>query len=461
MKSRNSGTVKQQANAVGQLSLVEHALCQLDPRSSAKSTRFDTEYRFYDANGNQQTASVTLHNPMGLTANDEFFLWGLLALTCAETNPGIEFWATPHYILKRLGCSHKPGGKDHRIFRAALRRLAAVNYESDQFYDPIRQERCAVSFGFLSYQLPLDPGTSRAWRIVWDPVFFDFCLAAGGSFRFDLDVYRSLDCGTRRLFLLLRKVFHRRQTSQRMELRHLAVNILGFSPSIPTFKLREKVLRCAARLCVLGIIQTPRNASGLMNCITKQGKGLYSIKFERGPNFAAVRGIKSRERVQDSRFYEQLKRIGFEDSGIARTLGEYKPHLLERWIDVTLIAIERFGPPFFRRSPQAFLIDNLKNAAMGTRSAPDWYHELRKHEETRRKPELRKHESDAFEDFLTGQGRRQFESVVKQMLRHLHSSGQSSREAKSNAEQFAREHMRKRFSSSNVTNPTHISKLLQ
>lgn len=111
----------------GQLSLVEHALCPLDARVSMKPnlTHF-SEYHFFDRHGNRKSATARVDCPNGLSANDEFYLWGLLALTFADDEPGIEFRATPHFCLKQLGRDTKPGGKEHRLFREALKRLAAV-----------------------------------------------------------------------------------------------------------------------------------------------------------------------------------------------------------------------------------------------------------------------------------------------------------------------------------------------
>lgn len=192
----------------GQLSLVEHALCPLDTKASLQSNlTHHSEFSFYDGNGHKKQANARVDAPNGLSANDEFYLWGLLALTFRQEDPGIEFRATPNYCLKQLGIPRKPGGKEHRLFRDALRRLAAVNYQCENFYDPIRSERCDISFGFMSYRLPLKNDSNRAWRIAWNPIFFEFCKASGGSLEFDLQIYQKLDQASRRLFLLLRKVF--------------------------------------------------------------------------------------------------------------------------------------------------------------------------------------------------------------------------------------------------------------
>ena len=78
-----------------------------------------------------------------------------------------------------------------------------------------------MSFGFLSYSLPLDPESGRAWRFAWDPIFFELVAATGGHVWFDLTTYRGLDPASRRLFLFVCKVFARRETTPRMNVRHL------------------------------------------------------------------------------------------------------------------------------------------------------------------------------------------------------------------------------------------------
>jgi hypothetical protein len=154
---------------LAQLSLIEHALCPLDTKVSLRDGfRYSTGF-FYGPSGRRRFGNVTLTAANGLSPGDEFFLWGLLALTLADRDGGIEFWATPHYCLRRLGCigdGTTKGGGNYESFRQAIGRLAAVTYTSDAFFDPVRSEHRQVAFGFLSYSLPLDPA----------------CPARGGSF---------------------------------------------------------------------------------------------------------------------------------------------------------------------------------------------------------------------------------------------------------------------------------------
>jgi hypothetical protein len=61
-------------------------------------------------------------------------------------------------------------------------------------------------------------------------------------------------------------------------------------------------------------------------------------------------------------------------------LHQFREHLIQQWSDVTLAALEHKGPSFFKRSPQAYFMHNIQNAALGTRTPPDWWLDLRKNE---------------------------------------------------------------------------------
>src|SRR5262249_41691927 len=189
----------------GQLSLLEHSLCPLDPEASLRlGLQHETSYFYYDKNGNRKTAKVKVLAPLGLSACDELYLWGLLALTLAQPEGEGELCATPYYCLRMLGViaegdARKWGGEGFGEFRQAVERLSAVKYVNERFYDPMRLEHRRVGFGFFSYNLPLELESSRAWTIAWDPIFFGFCKAVKGGLAFDLDTYRALDPASRRL----------------------------------------------------------------------------------------------------------------------------------------------------------------------------------------------------------------------------------------------------------------------
>ena len=367
-------------SGLGQLTLVEHALCPIDARTSlADNLVFDTGFFFTDANRHSQFAQAKVLCPLGLCAGDEFYLWGLLALTFAHRIDDGILCATPHYLLRQLGLIDQHacrGGRQYQQFAAAIERLSFVHYRSDQFYDPIRAEHRKVSFGFLSYSLPIDLQSNRAWRIAWDPIFFELTRPVGGHFWFDLATYREFDPACRRLFLFLCKVFARRATTPRMPLRHLGESVIGFAPSLVTRDLKAKVRRCVVRLA-------QRQVVSRTSTFVKRGRGDYSLTLRRGRYFDQRRSQQSDVKPDDTPLHEPLQAIGLDESTIRRLLRKYPHRLLQEWADITLAAKERFGDTFFRRSPQAYFIDNVKHAAAGARTPPDWWHELRKAEQRR------------------------------------------------------------------------------
>lgn len=365
---------------LGELTLVEHALCPLDSRASLSDNLVHfNEYFYTDRNRHQRKAQVRVTAPLGLSASDEFYLWGLLALTCYQQKPMAKLFATPHYCLRQLGCidQHgKRGGRQYQKFAESLERLSLVSYTNDAFYDPIRGEHRKVGFGFLSYSLPVGSRTSRAWRIAWDPIFFELCMAGSQQFRFDLDVYRSLDNASRRLFLLLQKMFSKRLTEAQFELRHLAVHVLGFNELLPTKTLSQKCRKALDRLANSGIVKPSSQF------ITGKRGGKFSVRVERGAYFATRAEFKLAKDLSSSPLYEPLVAIGLEESAIRRFVRDFDPVLVQEWADITLAAMERKGKHFFRRNPQAYFVDNVQKAAQGNRTPPDWWQELR-HSENR------------------------------------------------------------------------------
>lgn len=376
---------------LGQLTLVEHALCPLDAgQSLRKNLVFETGYFYADRNRHRRKAAVTVTCPEGLAPSDEFYLWGLLALTFAEAGAGGpadgEFHATPHFCLRRLGLVDQfgnRGGRQYQQFADALDRLAAVSYTSDAFYDPVRAEHRRVRFRFLSYSLPLDPDSPRAWRIAWDPIFFDLVRPLGGHFRFDLETYRSLDPAARRLFLLLSKIFDRWDTTPAFPVEHLAVDVLGFSPTLAPRHQRQKLGRVVDALAAAGVVAGPavfeRPETG-----AKAARS-HTVSFARGPRWDRTPPAAVRHR-EDSPLWEGLLALGFEATAADRLLRGHPAPAVREWLDITLAARERFGRSFFKRSPQAYLVDNLKQAATAGRTPPDWWHELRSRERSRSRP---------------------------------------------------------------------------
>ena len=217
---------KEIQTGIGSLTLVEHALCPLDSRrSSCGNLVHNTSFPYSDADGNRRKGRVQVFCPLGLTPKDEFVLWGLLAITVANPQTQGELLATRHFCLRKLGlvnAKSRRGGRQYRDFAESIERISTVRYLNDSFYDPIRAEHRKVGFGFFSYSAPLNDESSRAWRITWDPIFFEMVNATGGRLHFDLNVYRELDAASRRIYLFLAKLFHRRPTSPRLDLNAFA-----------------------------------------------------------------------------------------------------------------------------------------------------------------------------------------------------------------------------------------------
>ena len=460
-RKRTRDSARRLTAGTAQLGLVEHALCPLDSSVSLRGNLVHAcEHYYTDANRHRKCANVRVHCPEGLSAGDELFLWGLLALTFSQSEPSLEFYATPHYCLCRLDCIDsraRRGGRQYEQFRQTIRRLAGVYYQNDAFYDPVRAEHREVGFGLLSYSLPLDPKSARGWRILWDPLFFEFCQANNGHFAFDLQTYRGLDCASRRLFLLLKKMFHRRRASVALELRHVAVNVMGYSASLSTRDLKKKLIRCSERLVEAKILAPPTEGNGTVPLLEKHGVGQYWVRFSRGAHFDDQRVTMKGQTDDESSLADPLASIGFDERAIRRITRQFPARLLAEWVDITLAARERFGETFFKRSPAAYFTDNVKAAAVGRRTPPDWWLDVRKEE-------LRRAETKAvralglfdtsddtddvqsrFRDYLRDEGRRQYEELSADIFRQLRSAGQDAADARRTAHRHARDHLWRQF----------------
>ena len=100
--------------------------------------------------------------------------------------------------------------------------------------------------------------------------------------RFNLELYRRLDPASRRLFLFLSKLFNKRTTTPRLELTHLATDILGYSQTIARRDIKIKVQRSIKRLEDKGIL-----AQHFDHEFTKKN-GFYSTILHRGRDYARV-----------------------------------------------------------------------------------------------------------------------------------------------------------------------------
>jgi hypothetical protein len=310
-----------------------------------------------------------------------------------------------------------------------LERLSAVTYRSDAFYDPIRAEHRKASFGFFSFTAPQDEKSDRPWRIAWDPIFFEFVKPIGGSLRFNFELYSQLDPASRRLFLFLSKMFSRRTTTPRLELQHLATDILGYSPSVALRDMRIKANRSIKRLEERGLLAQQSDHE-----FTKRD-GVYTAVLHRGRDYFRVS-----DSVQnvESPLVEPLTKIGLDNRAIQRTLSKFPNRMLNQWTDITLAAMERFGKSFFKKSPAAYLIDNLNHAAKGNRLPPDWWHDIRRAEErVRVKPVREKRVGEKPDrNALPEKAIASFDNLNETIFGHFLASGQNEKVAKVNSDRF-------------------------
>lgn len=115
---------------VAQLTLVEHSLCPLSTSVSLQpNLNHTTRFRYRDSEGRRRQGTAVTYTPRGFSLADEFHLWGM-ALTLRQPKPEIQFSATPHFILRELGsidAGARRGGKNYRLFRESMERLAAAS----------------------------------------------------------------------------------------------------------------------------------------------------------------------------------------------------------------------------------------------------------------------------------------------------------------------------------------------
>ena len=121
---------KAKTNAIGQLSMVEHALCPLDSRKSLEVGQvFKTGYFYTNAKRQRVRSNVEVISPLGLSAVDEFNLWGMLALTLANKETEGNLFATRYYILSQLGAidsGSRRGGRQYAELTVSLERRNLV-----------------------------------------------------------------------------------------------------------------------------------------------------------------------------------------------------------------------------------------------------------------------------------------------------------------------------------------------
>ena len=119
-------------------------------------------------------------------------------------------------------------------------------------------------------------------------------------------------------------------------------------------------------------------------CPLEMKRGQFTVTFERGPtlNSKADREPSATE----SPLVEGLLGLGFDLPAASSLVRRYPRKLVALWTDITQAAIERFGRQHFRKSPMAYFVDSLSKAAQGTRTPPDWWHDIRKAEQNSDEP---------------------------------------------------------------------------
>lgn len=368
---------------IAQLSLLETALWPLDGNKLPTST-FETSYD-YTTGKERRTANVIVRAPNGLRPIDEYVLWGLLGATFNRQDAEPHLLATPYWMLRHLGLA--TGGTQYAELRDALVRLAITSYQNTAFYNPESEEHEFATFQFLSLLLPTVGGegetvdNDRCWRIEWNPAFFRFCKATGGTLLFDLDLCRTLTPAARRLFLKLKDRFWR---SKRVFLNvdDLTTNGLGFSGDRPLRKRKYDLTACIRELLHCEAIELGRGQTDARDLFLKRGKGSYVVSFYEGAYFrrresGRVSGPKNA--ILEDPLEEPLRRIGVDGAGIRRLLKENGKGLIQRWVRIADAAMHERPRGFagFKISPAAFLIDGIQN----NRTPPDWFYAHEKRSE--------------------------------------------------------------------------------
>ncbi len=359
---------------IAQLSLLETALWPLQG-GKLLNQEFVTSYAFTTPEG-RSTAHVTVRSPLGLQSIDEYILWGLLGATLSRPDAEPILLATPYWILGHLGFA--TGGTQYSELRESLLRLALSSYHNTGFYNPESQAREHVAFQFLSILLPTVGGlgqavdNNRSWRIEWNPAFFRFCKASGGTLLFDLDLYRTLTPASRRLLLKLKDRFWR---SKRVFLNvdDLTINGLGFSADRPLFKRKFDLAKCLGELLTRGVIELGRGQTAVKDLFLKRGKGSYVVLLHEGPYFRQPNSERARgpkNAILNDPLFGPLRKIGVDEAGIRRLLKNHGRRLIQRWIAITDAGMHEKpkGFPGFKVSPAAFLIDGVQE----NRTPPDW-----------------------------------------------------------------------------------------
>ncbi len=178
----------------------------------------------------------------------------------------------------------------------------------------------------------------------------------------------------------------------------------------------------------------------------KKGRGRYTVRLRRGTYFERRQRQESSIELSDSALYDSLRSIGLEDRSIHRLVRAYPHRILREWADITLAACERFGKDFFKSSPQAYFVDNVKRAVQDGRTAPDWWHDLRKAEQQQMASRHRgqRDGNESSEMTLTEQAGQSYTEVMDDLFGHFVAAGQSVERARKNVERCVAEPRRRK-----------------
>jgi len=176
------------------------------------------------------------------------------------------------------------------------------------------------------------------------------------------------------------------------------------------------------------------------------------VSFQRGSHFDRSPADAMTPSLTESPLYEPLRTLGLDHATIRRILPVYDARLVAEIADMTIAAGERFGDDFFKKSRQAYFMDNLQEQAKGNRTPPDWWRELRREEQRRREeterppvPTTEDRADQAFHRYLESEAREAFANVMDRVFSDLHAAGQAEQDARRNARHMTETHFRNRF----------------
>lgn len=318
-------------HGMSQVSLVETALSPLDYQPGTP-LRHVSEFVYYDSQRQRRTGTVTVKAPGGLSPTDELVLYGMLAITFADSRPVGELTATPHYLCRQLGL---PVGGDHyERLRESLHRLSEVVYRNSAWWDRQRGQHRDVGFHFLSHDLPSsgetrpDDQKREPWTILWDPLFFRLMDSSRGFVWFDFETFRALkNPAARRGYLLLRKIFHHRETTPRFDMRAFATQQLGYSAGLEPKSIRQKLKGLIATWQEQGIVDPAADPESFFE---RRGPGQWTLILRRGPRFAdpSARPMLPATRAADHPSYEILSHLELTHQEIVEIQTRYRDNLV-------------------------------------------------------------------------------------------------------------------------------------